>query len=501
MSMSITLNRQAMEVERLAAQARVQLPVRAEALASGAGRESVEILMEDAAAAVEQVEVRADRVVVTGSVQCQGIYAQGQEGSVRALTAQAPFEQIFEMEGVRPKMTARARAVVEHVEAAYEVGHMVFSVTLEVQVRVSSLSTAEPVTSITGEPVQQQTEPLTSLKLNAEAGAMCSLKGSVSLPAELDARVPLMYWARPVVQRLTRDLGGVRVSGETAVEALVLSGVKNRPVILIRYRLPFEQLVELPDWLQGEYRAEGETRSLRLTVEAGEGQDSALAIECGVQLSLRVLGKDQAEVLADAYQTGESDLELTGERVEVCVQETAVEAEVTCKNTMTLDEGAAPAGTVLATHVLPVIGDWQAQGDKTRVEGVLESTVVYLAAPGGEMASTRGEIPFEIGLPGALDENAWVEVTSSDAEASALMSDRLEVRCRLTARGEGRVSREVTLITDARQVEAAASRRGVALCYPQEGDSLWSLAKRYRVPTEALQPLSDAQDAPLMVVK
>ena len=81
------------------------------------------------------------------------------------------------------------------------------------------------------------------------------------------------------------------------------------------------------------------------------------------------------------------------------------------------------------------------------------------------------------------------------------MSDRLEVRCRLTARGEGRVSREVTLITDARQVEAAASRRGVALCYPQEGDSLWSLAKRYRVPTEALQPLSDAQDAPLMVVK
>ena len=500
MSMSITLNRQAMEVERQAAQARVQLPVRAEALASGAGRESVEILMEDAAAAVEQVEVRADRVVVTGSVQCQGIYAQGQEGSVRALTAQAPFEQIFDMEGVRPKMTARARATVEHVEAAYEVGHMVFSVTLGVQVSVSSLSTVEPVTSIDGEPVQQRTEQLTSLKLNAEAGAMCSLKGSVSLPAELDARVPLMYWARPVVQRLTRDLGGVRVSGETAVEALVLSGVKNRPVILIRYRLPFEQLVELPDWLQGEYRAEGETRSLRLTVEAGEGQDSALAIECGVQLSLRVLGKDQAEVLADAYQTGENDLELTGETVEVCVQETAVEAEVTCKNTRTLDEGAAPAGTVLATHVLPVIGDWQAQGDKTRVEGVLESTVVYLAAPGGEMASARGEIPFEIELPGALDENAWVEVTSSDAEASTLMSDRLEVRCRLTARGEGRVSREVTLITDVRQVEAAASRRGVALCYPQEGDSLWSLAKRYRVPTEALQPLSDAQDAPLMVV-
>lgn len=499
--MSITLSRQSMEVERQAAQASVQLPVRAEALASGAGRETVEILMEDATATVERVEVRTDRVVVTGSVQCQGLYTQGQEGGVRALTAQAPFEQVFELEGVRPKMTARARATVEHVEAAYEVGHMVFSVTLGLRVSVLSLSTVEPVTAIAGEPVEERREQMTSLKLNAEAGADCALKGSVSLPAELDARVPLMYWARPVVQRLTRDLGGVRVTGETAVEALVLSGVKHRPVILIRCKLPFEQLIELPDWLQGEYRAESETGSLRLTVEAGEGQDSALAVECGVRLSLRVLGQDQAEVLADAYQTGESDLELTEETVEACVAQPIAESETSYKNTLPIEEGDAPAGAVLATHVLPVVGEWQAEGEKTRVRGLLEATVVYLASPGGEIVSTRGEIPFEVELPAAMDEDAWVEVTAADAEANALMSDRLELRCRLLARAEGRSCREVTLITDARQVEAAAARHGVGLCYPQPGDSLWSLAKRYRVPQEELRPLAEGEEAPLLVVK
>lgn len=500
MSMSIILNRQAMEAERLAAEAQVQLPVRAEALASGAGRESVEILLEDAAATIDGVEIRNDRVVVTGSVQCQGIYAQGQEGSIRALTAQAPFEQIFELEGVRPKMSAQARATVEHVEAAYEVGHMVFSVTVNLRVRVLSLSTLEPVSAIAGEEAQQQTETLRSVKLNAQAGAQCSLKDSVSLPAELDARVPLMYWARPQIQRLTRDLGGVRASGEVAVEALVLSGVANRPVILIRYRLPFEQLIELPDWLQGEYRAEGETRSLRLTVEAGEGQGSALAIECGVQLSLRVLGEDQAEVLADAYQTGEKDLQLTRQRVEICTQQPAAQAELSYKNTLTLPEGAAPAGTVLAARLLPVIADWRTEGEVTRVEGILESTAVYLSSPGGEIASARGELPFSLEVPGAFDPDAWIEVEAADAEASALMSDRLEVRCRLSARAEGRASRELELITDAAQVDAPKGRKGVALCYPQPGDTRWSLARRYRVRPEELRPLGEEEDAPVMIV-
>lgn len=499
--MSMTLNRQSMEVERLAAQARIQLPVRAEALASGAGRESVEILLEDAAALVERVEVRNDRVTVTGEVLCQGLYAQGPDGSIRALTAQAPFEQVFELEGVRPKMTARARATVEQVEAAYEVGHLVFSVTVNLCVSVASLSTVEPVTSLACEEVQQQTEQLRSLKLNAEAEALCTLTDSVSLPAELDARVPLMYWAHPSVTSVTRDLGGVQARGETAVEALVLSGVKNRPVILIRCRIPFEQLIELPDWLEGEYRAEADARSLRMTVEAGENGGGTLAIECGVHLSLRVLGEDQAEVLSDAYQTGKSDLALTRQEVELCTQLPAAQTETAFKGTLSLPEGAAPAGTVLAAHVLPVIAGWRTEGESTHVEGILESTAVYLASPGGEITCARGELPFALELDGAFDPEAWVEVNASDAEASALMSDRLELRCRLKARAEGRGSLTRELITDAQTVEAAASRRGVALCYPQPGETRWELAKRYRVRPEEMQPLSDAEDAPLLIVR
>jgi len=293
----------------------------------------------------------------------------------------------------------------------------------------------------------------------------------------------------------------VRVSGETAVEAMVLSGVKNRPVISIRYQLPFEQLIELPDWLKGDYETECEVRSLRMTVEpgAGEGQESALAIECGVQVALRVMGEEQLQVLSDAYQVSDQDLSLEREAVEVCTKQAGLTEETTYKNTLLLPEGAAPAGTVLAAHALPVIGEWRAEDQETVVEGILETTAIYLASPGAEVCSARGELPFQLRLKEELDEQAWIELEAVDAEASALMSDRLEVRCRLCARAAQCVSQMQELVVNAVQVDAPAMRSGLGLCYPQKGENVWDIARRYRVSAEQLRSMGEEENAPLLV--
>ena len=116
--MAIKIIKKGIEVERLIGQQEVQMQVRAEALVPGAGRESVEALMADGFASVTSAEAQADRVVVSGNVFCQAAYRLGQEGGARALTAQAPFEQIIEMEGTAPKMSVQTACAAEHVEAA-----------------------------------------------------------------------------------------------------------------------------------------------------------------------------------------------------------------------------------------------------------------------------------------------------------------------------------------------------------------------------------------------
>ncbi len=490
--MALKVIRQGIEVERIVGESRVQLPVRAEALVAGAGRESVEVLMADGYASVTGSEAQNDRVVVSGTAYCQAAYRLGQEGGARALTAQAPFEQMVEIEGTTPKMSVQVEADVDHTEAVYESGHMVFYLNVTLQVRVCSLDTVEAVSDVEGvEGVQRQTQQVCSQKLNAETSDMIALSDEVSLPAALNARVTLMQWAEPVVEGTQRDLGGVRVSGEVKVEALIASGVMNRPVALVRYALPFERLVSMPDWIAGEPEASAQVGRLRVDVdEGGEGHDSALKLNCDLSITVCMNGQDCMTVLTDVYSTGAEAIEGVEEKLTLCAGVSRCSGQETFKSTLLLPEGAPGVGTVLAVRVHPVVSDWKMEGGRPVAEGVLEASVLYMQAGEEVLSSAQAELPFALKLSALPSENAWMRITATDAEASALMSDRLELRCLLRAQSSERTATEAVVLTDVQETESEKQPGGVGICYPQTDDTFWSIARKYRISEEALRALN-----------
>ena len=487
--MAISCEKQTVEVERLVGLASFQIPVRAEAPVPGAGRESVEVLMEDAFASVSGAEAQSGRVLVKGQVQCQAVYRLGDEGSLRALTARADFEQSADIEGAQPGMTVRARAAAEHVEAAYDNGHMVFQATVTVEVRARSLTPVEAVTGISGdEPVETLTCRLRSARTSAENGETAALSDSVSLPAALHARVALMQWAEPRVESAVRDLGGVRVSGAVQVESLIASSVSGRPVALVRCQLPFEQLVAMPDWIEGEPESEAEVTGLTVTVEEGEeGEDAALRMACSLLVTVSLTGEDCADAVSDAYVAGDGGLALTRETLPVCAGVEAVQARETFRGALLLPEGAPGAGTALAARVRPVVSGWETENGTGKAQGVLEATVLYMPSGGERLTSVRAELPFSVKTEAPAEGDAALTVTASEAEASALMSDRMELKCVLTARGTVWKTEETTVATGAQAVETAPRRRGAGIYYPSPDDTLWTIGRRYRVPLNDLK--------------
>ena len=487
--MAISCARRSIEVERLVGGASFQIPVRAEAAVPGAGRESVEALMEDAFASITSAEAQAGRVLVTGQVQCQAVYRLGEEGGLKALTARAGFEQAVDMEGAQPQMAVYARAAVEHVDAAYDNGHMVFQVTVAVTVRVRSLAPVEAVTEISAdEPVETRSAAVCSARTSAENSEAAQLSDSVSLPAALHARVVLMQWAEPRVESAARDLGGVRVSGAVQVESLIASSVVGRPVALVRCQLPFEQLVAMPDWLEGEPDCEAEVQALNVEVEEGaEGEDAALKLRCTLLVTARLDGEDCVDAVSDAYVAGDGALTLSRETLAVCAGAARVQARETFHGALLLPEGAPGAGTALAARVRPVVSGWEAENGAGKAQGVLEATVLYMPSGGERLASVRTELPFSMALDAPAGADAALCVTASEAEASALMSDRMELKCVLTARGVSWKTEETDLVTDAQEAEAQPRRRGMGLYYPAAEDTLWTIGRRYRIPLEQLK--------------
>ncbi len=476
------LERQTIEVERQVANESAQALVRAEATVSGAGREAVEPLMEEATMAIGTVEVQEGRVLLDGTVRCQAVYRQGEEGSPRALTAQAQFNQAIETPGSKPRMIANVDGQVEHVEASYENGRMVFLVTVNLRARVSALDTVAVITQAAGVPaLEAQFTEICSTKLSAEAGADVDLHESVQLPAQLDARLALMDWSSARVLSAAPDLGGVRVKGEVLTETLIGTGVPARPVALVKVALPFDEVVELPEWLTENARANARVTNLTTNVEQGVNEESQLTLAANLSIGVRAYGRDCAAALSGAYTTSGQALKVQRQTLNVSMGETSLDSAQVFRGTMLLPEGAPGAGTVLAARVRPVVSEWTSENGQTTVSGVLEAGVLYLPGGSEQLQAARSEIPFTVHTEGDMTDNGDVSVEATGAEANALMSDRLELKCTLHVTGSAMRAQPVTVVDSVEAAEGEKAEGGILIVWPQAGDTAWSIGERHRV--------------------
>lgn len=496
--MAISVLKQALEIEELVGSRQGQALLRAEAIVPGAGRDSIETLMSEADLVIGQVDVQEGRVVLEGTAHCQAVYRQGGEASLRSLTAQAQLNHAFELPGAAGDMPCRVAGEVEHVEAKYENGHMVFLVSVGLKLQVWKLTPAEIVTGVEGSPaLETESETVRSVRLAAESDVDTLLSETVALPAALDAQTALMSWGTVVVEGVEPDLGGVRVRGKLNVEALVASGVAGRPVALIKVPLAFERLVEMPDWLVENVYATARLQRLETRVETGEEDDEAdvdMRIEAEVNVSVKAVTASEAAALTDAYATRGPSVQIEMQEITPCVAIERTQASEAFRGTLLLPENAPGAGTVLAVRVRPVVGGWGVDAGRTTIDGVLEATVLYMPGGSDRVASAQSEMPFSLQVQGELDDSSWVTVEALSAEANALMSDRLELRCLLNVAAETRVTKEYRLLSGAQEGEDVKKRPGIVLFWPGSDDDIWSIGKRYNVSVEDVRAMNGGTD-------
>ena len=484
--MEFQINRQTIEAERLAGKDRAQLLVRAETLVSGAGREAVDILLADANVSLGAVDVQTDRLVVDGVVRCQATYRLGSEMSARALNAQTSLNHVFDMKGIARGMIGRAAVEVDEVRARYENGHMLFDISLTVNARVTELVPCDVITSVDGEhAIQTRYEEIMSMKLSAENTVTALLSDSVSLPAALDARTSLMEWAAVSDLDVRKDLGGVRVTGNVALESLISSGVTSRPIALVRYTLPLNQLVELPEWLSDHAHASAAVRSVSTNVEqAAGGEDSTLRMEAEIDVHVSAVGMDRVSALTDAYSAGDKEIKPEMQSYEVCTGYQNYCVNEPFRGTILLPEGAGAVGSVCAIRARANVGEVAQDGGVTTINGVVDAQVLYMSGSGDKLMHQSAFLPFEVSLASALNEDAWVSVTVQSAEGNALMSDRVELKCMLQISASAWERGNIEVVSELVETDSSDTFKGILIVWPQTGDDIWDLAKRYRMPEE-----------------
>lgn len=486
--MPLKVLRKEIEAEREIGHKYLQVLSRAEALVPGAGREAIEPLLWDASAAIVRADVQNDRVVLDGTLSCQAVYRQGEDVTLRALSAKSTVSQVAELTGAQPGMLCRVQAVVENVDARYENGHMVFLVSLGLHVWVLKLENLEVIDQIEDDAeVEARFRELPLVKLAAEANETAVLTERVELPRALDARATLMDWGSVQIDSSEPDLGGVRVKGRAMIETLVASGVESKPGVVVKYPIEFDKLIELPEWLCGEVSVLPSIRSIRTQLEPGdEEEDGTLLLQADVYFEIAANLRERTQALEDAYATSGAELKLETRRIAICTDRKCVCSAEVARGTAPLGEGAPAVGSVIAVRAIPNIAEISAQSGKGRISGLIEATVLYMPVGSDRPVSTSAELPFTLDVPQELDADDMVCIGVTSAEANALMSDRLEMKIGLNLCCERRVCEELTLVAAVEEGERAPRRPGYIVCWPESGEDAWDIGRRYGVPESAV---------------
>jgi hypothetical protein len=245
--------------------------------------------------------------------------------------------------------------------------------------------------------------------------------------------------------------------------------------------LPFDEVVELPEWLTENVRASARVEKLATNVEQGGSEESTLMLEANLAISVRAYGRDSATALSGAYTTSGQSISSRLQTLSVATGEDTLDSTQVFRGTMLLPEGAPGAGTVLAARVRPVVSEWVSEIGQTVVSGVLEAGVLYLPGGSERLYATRSELPFTVRCEGALPDNGELSMEATGAEASALMSDRLELKCTLHVTGSAMRTQPVTVVEDVEAEDASPGRSGILIVWPQAGDTAWTIGEKHRV--------------------
>jgi len=485
--------REELPIQRFVGQGLSQAVVEGDVALPGGLREETTVLMSEAMAVLSRSAAENNRVAADGRVTFHILYTQGDPTRVSTLEASADFTHTMDVPGAQSGMTAPVSLMVEHVEASAQGGRLHLMAILRVQARVFSDEPLSVVTGVRGmDGLMIRTDTLSGIRTVGSGAQDVLVRDECELGEALQITDTLYATAVASVQDVMGGEERAAISGQIQLEVAHLSHMPSRPVVITRHTIPFEE--SLP--LSGEA---GDALTCSVTVKdvavlSQEAQeDGARTLRAEVLLGLSVSSTRSREVclLLDAYTTQGDLLVLDSQPVQRALSQRQVHTAESGKITLLLDD-QPPARTPLRAVLRPVITDLLPAGGRLNVEGMMEITLLYMTDDSDAPQTYQAEEPFRTTFACDLSLPECITLTPSNIEVTGVTSDRVEVKYILHLDCLDVQLDAQPLVTQLTAQPAEPAEPGILLCFSQPGETLWDIAKRYRVSCESLRRMNPA---------
>lgn len=489
--MEMRLMKENIQMEQPVGRAEAHTLVEGDITLPGGLREEARVLHAGAMAVVEHTEAMQDRLSVMGKVMFHALYTQGDPTNVCVMEATADFAQHLDLPGLTPHHAAEASAFVEHVEASAYNGRLSMRANLALQGSAMAQQGIDMVTGITDvEGVQCRTRQMNIKRTVARGEGESFLREEFALPKGMEIRETLYATAYAALESTAGGLGRAGLAGKVQLEVCHTSAMPGKPVVITRHTLPFEQGVDLAgedgDDLQGCVWVKDVAVASQ---DAGDGERT-LRAEVLLGMTAWADRHEKVTVLDDAYTTCGDALCMKYADVPCRVEDRRASTAESGRAMLMLPENQPPVRSVLCAFATPVMTGREQLGGRLTVEGMLETTILYMTDDAEAPVAAQAAEPFRLTFAAQAGGQDCIRLHISDIEASAITSDRVEMKYIMHLALQGSDVETYRIVQDAAAEAAPPPDGSIVLYFVQPGETLWDIARRYRVPVEEIRRLN-----------
>ncbi len=455
-----------------------------------------QLILDDGEIQIESARNLGEKVAIKGKLAFRVLY-RTPDGQVMTLAGNLPFDETVNMTGL---------AETDMIQVTWELDDLNVGLINSRKLSVKALVTLH----IQAEDIE-----------DAEVASDVRFDGNVeTLKREIEVavlavkrkdtfRIKEMFTVsgnRPDIEKLlwqdvklrsvtTKPLDGrIRIEGELMVFMIYAGADSQMPVQCLEETILFSGAVELAE--SDEDMIPFITVKLaHKDVEVSpdsDGEMREVAVDAVLELDIRLYEEEDVEILSDMYSLDREILMDTGT---VCLEQIAAKNMVKHR----IQEKVAIPGGQRVLQICHSDGkiqtdDVQIQDDGIHVDGVLETTVLYMTADDAvPIAAFTELLPFHVmaEVPGiqpdsvyqiapALEQISAVMLGGDTVEIKAVVSMDLFVLSQLCEPVITRVREEPV------DLEKLKKMPGIVGYVVQPGDSLWKIAREYHTSVEEI---------------
>ena len=441
------------------------------------------ILNTDSVFKISGYEVQSGRVLVYGAVKFAVLYAS-KEGEVKCVEANTSFTDVLEVKGAEPEMEAEITCTEGYTECKILNGRKLYlKSVLNISAEVFKTCETEAVSEINEALVEEKKRKISYIKKNGATEKEFNIKEIIEIAKDLPSVAEILKADGKISNMSTKIINNkVIVKADLDTVILYNDDTEHKPCV-VSVSVPFTEIFDIEGINDKWFFMQDMYVTDVICKKQDDADERALEIEANVKSNIITATFCEKNMLCDCYAI-EKNAEMVKENFCLLAETGRVDLQSGIKTTVDLKQLPKFVKMYNVTAKAYVSGLEKTENE-IFVKGKAVLDMTYLSDDAKiAVCSVKQEIPFREAVKNASSDSEEGTVFSSVSGISYTLSgnDFVEIRGNLFLSGILTKSLNEELVTAVALTECEKDKKmaSVTVCFADESDSLWDIAKKYR---------------------